>query len=232
MRLANREGKLLNESISIVGGTHGLGYGLALRLAKAGRKVVIGSRKKSKAEKISQGIVEKLGEVSVKGFENPKAVAKGEIVIVAVPFEAQEETAIQIRDDLKPGCIVVDAAVPLTRTGKFFGILERLKTSSAERLRELLPENVKVVSAFKNVSAAALEQIDRKLECDIIVCGDYEEAKKEIFELVKDIEGARPIDGGPLRNSRMVESLVALLINLNIIYRSNQAGVRITGITV
>jgi NADPH-dependent F420 reductase len=222
----------LNGSISIVGGTHGLGYGLALRLARAGRKVVIGSRKKSKAEKISKDIAEKLGEVDVKGFENPKAVAEGEIVIVAVPFEAQEETAKQIRDNLKPGCIVVDAAVPLTRTGKFFGISERLEVSSAERLRKLLPENVKVVSAFKNVSAAALEQTDRKLECDIIVCGDHEEAKKEILELVKEIEGARPVNGGPLRSSRMVESLVALLINLNIIYRSKRAGIRITGITV
>jgi len=216
-------------AVSIIGGTHGLGHGLAMRLAKANWKVIIGSRKLEKAQRISKEIAETLGgKANVIGYENSRAASEADIVVFAVPFEAQETISEQIKGSLKPGTVVIDVTVPVTKIENRFALIE-LEESASEKLRRLLPDYVDVVAAFKNVPAKALERISEPLNCDVIVCGDSEKAKKRVFKLIEAIEGARAVDGGSLKNARLLEALSVLLINLCVIHRVDSVGVRLTG---
>ncbi|MEM3045927.1 MAG: NADPH-dependent F420 reductase, partial [Candidatus Bathyarchaeia archaeon] len=135
-------------------------------------------------------------------------------------------------DSFKPGDILVDVTVPLATAveGKPTRTLGVWQGSAGEQARELVPSRVKVVSAFNNVSAEQLQDLKSRVDCDVIVCGDDEDAKRTVMGLVRELPGARPIDGGPLENARIVEQLTALLISINLNYGVTSAGVRITGI--
>ncbi len=102
--------------------------------------------------------------------------------------------------------------------------------SAAAQARELVPSTTPVLAALHNVSAKVLQDPSAKPECDVLVCGDDENAKQAFFLLVKLIPGLRPIDAGPLEMSRIAESITALLISLNQRYRVHHAGIRITGL--
>ena len=225
-----------NQLIAIIGGTGDQGKGLALRWAKKGFEIVIGSRDRERARAASaeaRATLKASGADNVKleGATNADAAATAQIIVLTVPFAAQISTFKEIREKIKAGSLIVDVTVPLEPAvgGKPTRILGVWAGSAAEQCRELAPEGVQVVSAFQNVGAEALLRLDREVECDVIVCGDDKEAKQRLRPLVAAIPGCRYIDGGPLANSRTVEAITALLIGFNIRYKTH-TGLRITGI--
>jgi 8-hydroxy-5-deazaflavin:NADPH oxidoreductase len=225
-----------NQLIAIIGGTGDQGKGLALRWAKKGFEIVIGSRDRERARAASaeaRATLKASGadNVNLDGATNADAAATAQIIVLTVPFAAHISTLKEIREKIKAGSLIVDVTVPLEPAvgGKPTRILGVWAGSAAEQCRELAPEGVQVVSAFQNVGAEALARLDREVECDVIVCGDDKEAKQRLRPLVAAIPGCRYIDGGPLANSRTVEAITALQIGFNIRYKTH-TGLRITGI--
>ena len=225
-----------NQLIAIIGGTGDQGKGLALRWAKKGFEIVIGSRDRERAKAASaeaRATLKASGadNVNLDGATNADAAATAQIIVLTVPFAAHISTLKEIREKIKAGSLIVDVTVPLEPAvgGKPTRILGVWAGSAAQQCRELAPEGVQVVSAFQNVGAEALLRLDREVDCDVIVCGDDKEAKQRLRPLVAAIPGCRYIDGGPLANSRTVEAITALLIGFNIRYKTH-TGFRITGI--
>ena len=217
------------ETIAIIGGAGELGFGLALRFARAGLKVVIGSRDGAKAQEAATRVKAAIGGADVRGLGNPEAAANGTIAILAVPFSAQAAILKSIKPALKTA-ILVDTTVPLAATvgGRPTRMLGVWEGSAAQAARELVP-GVPVVSAFHNVSADVLQDLSATPDCDILICGDDPAAKERVAALVKLIPGLRPVDAGALEMSRIVESLTALLIALNRRHKVHHCGIRITG---
>jgi 8-hydroxy-5-deazaflavin:NADPH oxidoreductase len=212
--------------IAIVGGTGAEGSGLAARLAKAGAKVRIGSRNGEKAQETARRIG---GNAS--GHTNSDAVTGADIVILTVPLSAQTETLKSIRGALTPGAILVDATVPLEVAigGRISRTLTLWDGSAAQQAARLVP-GVPVVAAFHALSAEALAKLDHPLDCDTLICGDSAEAKAAVAKLAALIPGVRAVDAGPLDNARLLESVAALLISLNLRHKMKESGMRITGL--
>lgn len=223
---------LTNDAIAILGGTGDQGLGLALRFAKAGRTVVIGSRVPERAEAAAVEVAGAVAGAKVSGFGNPEATARAEVVILSVPFEHTAATLKSIRDSLRPGQIVVSMGVPLAAAigdgaVRTLGVWQG---SCAELVASLTPAGVHVVSAFQNVSAHRLRELEHPVECDVVVSG-APEPRKAVMALCALVPGLRAVDGGPLANARIVESVTALLIGLNIRYRIPAGiGLRFTGL--
>jgi hypothetical protein len=225
-----------NQRIAIIGGTGDQGKGLALRWARAGFEVIIGSRDAERAKAVAAAMRATLAEfgssgASVEGMANADAAASAPIVALTVPFAAHISTLKEIHDKIQPGSLLIDVTVPLEPAvgGKPTRVLGVWAGSAAEQCQELAPDGVRVVSAFQNVGADALIRLAHEVECDIIVCGDDKDAKQRARPLVEAIPGCRYVDGGPLANSRTVEAITALLIGFNIRYKSH-TGIRISGI--
>jgi hypothetical protein len=221
---------MTKEKIAVIGGAGELGFGLALRWAKAGEGVLIGSRDAAKAQDAAARIKEQIPGATIAGFDNPSAAAQATMVVLAVPFSAQAGIVKTIKGALK-NAMLVDTSVPLAasvggRPTRMLGVWEG---SAAQQAAALLP-GVPVVSAFHNLSAEMLHDPDLALDCDILICGDDVLAKERLSALVKLIAGLRPLDAGPLEMSRVVESMTALMISLNRRYKTHHAGIRITGI--
>ncbi|MDP2835661.1 MAG: NADPH-dependent F420 reductase [Methanobacteriaceae archaeon] len=221
--------------VAIIGGTGDQGFGLALRFAKSGEKVLLGSRDIKKAEN-SVNIIHNMlkGEEldCIQGMTNQDAAAQGDIVILTVPLQAQKITLSSIKDYLE-GKILVDATVPLETCvgGKSTRYIDLWEGSAAERTAEILKDkNTIVVSAFNNVSSASLTNIKEDVKCDCLISGDDSESKAVVMELAEKIPGVKAIDCGPLENARIVEKITPLLINLNIRNKTRLAGIRITGL--
>lgn len=218
--------------IAIVGGTGKEGFGLALRLARAGHAVTIGSRDAAKAGTAVAEAKDQLGpDVSVDGAENPQAVAGKPVVVVTVPFAGQVATYASIAEHLDPGAVVVDATSPLQSAvgGKAWHPLRPWEGSAAELAASLVPEGVRVVGAFHTVAASALRALDEPVDEDVLVCGDDEDAKRLVGALAEDIPGMRWIDCGPLSSARITEQLTPLLITINRTYKVKGSGFRIVG---
>jgi 8-hydroxy-5-deazaflavin:NADPH oxidoreductase len=227
-----------NETIAIIGGTGDLGYGLALRWALAGVRVIVGSRELEKAQGGAARVIEQsraagrpLDADLVRGLANPEAAAQASVIVLAVPFPAQAAILKSIRGSLR-NSFVVDATVPLAATvgGKPTRLLGVWQGSAAEQTRELVAAEIPVLSALHHVSAASLHNISNALDCDILVCGNHPVEKARLFALIRRIEGLRPVDAGPLEMARIAEGLTALLISLNRRYKVDHSGIRITGI--
>jgi len=217
----------------VIGGTGDEGYGLALRWAKQGYEVVIGSRDPVKARSAANKIKDAAGRNSrVTGLVNPEAASKADVVVITVPFAALIDTIKSIRGSLRPGQIVVNVTVPLETAvgGSATRTVEVWDGSAGGLASRLLPKEVRLVSAFNNVSAEMLNDLSREVDCDVLVCGGDAEAKKTVIDLARAIPGVRALDAGPLENSRIVEQLTALLVSLNIRYGVKTAGLRITGV--
>jgi len=224
---------LSDRTIAVIGGTGDQGFGLVLRWAKAGEKVIIGSRQQQKAEDAAKKAREILGgSVSVSGMENSKAAAAADIIVMSVPFAAHVDMIKSVTDSIKPDDIFVDVVVPLSTAvgGGASTALGVWEGSAAQQAVRLLPPHTKIASAFHNVVAESLQDLKRDIDCDVIVCGDSQEARKVVMDLAKKIPGVRPVDGGRLENSRIVEQMTALLIGINIRYKVSEAGIRITGL--
>lgn len=210
----------MGEIIAVIGGTGQLGSAIAWRLARAGRKVIIGSRSAEiasvKAEDLGCGLV---------GMANAEAAAAASIVLVTVPFAAQAATLKDIRPHVS-GKIVVDTTVPLMPP-KVMRVQLPVEGSASLRAQAMLGEEVRMVAAFHNVAAHKLAQ-DVAIECDILVFGDEKEARSSVVELA-DAMGLRGIHAGPLANSAAAEAMTSLLIFINKNYRVDGAGIRITG---
>jgi len=222
-----------DRTIAVIGGTGDQGFGLALRFAKSGEKVIIGSRQQQKGEDAARKACEILGfNVAVTGMENAKAAAAADIIIMSVPFAAHIDMIKSIVDSIRPDDVFVDVAVPLSAAvgGGASTALGVWEGSAAQQAARLLPQHTKIASAFHNVVAESLQDLRRNIDSDVIVCSDSQEVRKNIMELAEKIPGVRAIDGGRLENSRIVEQITALLIGINIRYKVTDAGIRITGL--
>jgi NADPH-dependent F420 reductase len=218
--------------VAIVGGTGQEGFGLALRLARAGHRVTIGSRNAEKAAASVAEAQEQLGrDAPVDGAENAIAVARKPVVIVTVPFAGQVATYAAIAEHLETGAVVIDATSPLQSAvgAKAWHVLRPWQGSAAELAASLVPEGVRMVAAFHTVAASALRDLQRPVDEDVLVCGDDADAKRVAGELVDSIPGMRWVDCGPLETARITEQLTALLITINRRYKVRGAGFRING---
>jgi NADPH-dependent F420 reductase len=220
------------EAIAILGGTGDQGLGLALRFARAGRPVVIGSRKLERARAAADEVRAAVPEASVEGLANPDAVRNAPIVILSVPFEHTAGTVKDVRGGLGGDQIVVSMGVPLaTAVGdaavRTVGVWQG---SCAELVASLVPDGVHVVSAFQNVSAHRLRELAHPVECDVVVSGPPA-PRKTVMGLCALVPGLRAVDGGPLANARFVEGVTALLIGMNVRYKVPEGvGIRFTGL--
>jgi len=216
-------------TIAIIGGTGPEGSGLALRWARAGETIVIGSRDSHRAAATAAEIQKQTGG-KVSGAENKAACESAEIVVLTVPFEGHAEMLKHLKPALHSGQVVVDTTVPLAASvgGRPTRTLGVWQGSVAEQTAELVPDGVAVVAAFHNTSAILLNQ-DGPVECDVIVCSDDKQAGQTIRELARKIPGVRALDGGKLENARIVEQITALLIGFNIRHKGH-SGLRITGL--
>src|ERR1700722_18056069 len=217
--------------IAIIGGTGPAGMGIALRWARAGETIIIGSRDVQRAEQAAATIQEKVGsQAQVSGMENAAACAAADVLMLTVPFEGQAALLKQLKPAMTEGSILIDATVPLAASvgGRASRTLGVWQGSAAQQAAELVPRNVSVVAAFHNLSAELLNG-DAALDCDVIVCSDDPDASQLTRQLAAKIPGVRAIDGGKLENSRIVEQITALLIGLNIRHKGH-AGIRITGL--
>ena len=222
----------MQQVVAVVGGTGAEGSGLALRFAKAGLRVLIGSRNLDRAQAAAREIAAQAGAGEVTGHTNPDAVSKAAIVILTVPLSAQVETLKSIRTDLTSGAILVDATVPLEIA--VGGRLSRMVTlwdgSAAQQAARLVPVGVPVVATFHGLSAEALARHDQPVDCDALICGDNPEAKATVSQVAETIPGVHAIDAGPLDNARYLEGSAALLIALNLRHKVKHCGLRITGL--
>jgi len=219
-------------TIAILGGTGPEGSGLAGRLARAGERIVIGSREASRAQETAQQLrAEVGGDAQIDGAENATAAAQCEIAILTLPFSGQAPLLKQLKSVWKPGTIVIDTTVPLAATvgGSPTRMIGVWQGSAAEAAAELLPAGVSIAAAFHNLSAELLAG-EAVVDCDVLVCSNDDNAKKMAMELAVKIPGVRALNGGKLENARIVESVTALLIGLNIRYKVHSAGVRFTGL--
>ncbi len=217
--------------VCIVGGTGALGFGLAVRLGRAGVPVVIGSRERARAIEAADRATQRVPTGEFSGLENADAVLGAEIVILSVPFRSQSETLTNLKNALVAGQLVIDATVPLAAavSGKATRTLGVWQGSAAQQAQEMAPDGVRVVSAFHTISAALLTDLDHEFDEDVLVCGDRREDKRRVAELVQRIDGLRAVDCGPLEMARIVEQLTALLISINVRHKVH-AGIRITGL--
>lgn len=217
--------------MAIVGGTGALGYGLALRLARTGVPIVLGSRDGDRAREAADRALQALPDATISGAGNAEAAGQAEVVILTVPFRSQSETLTNLRDTLREGQLLVDATVPLAAavSGKATRTLGVWQGSAAEQAQEMVPDGVVVVSALHTVSAATLSDLDQALDEDVLLCGDRKADKTRVAHLLERIEGLRCVNAGLLEMARICEQLTALLISVNSRYKTH-AGLKLTGL--
>jgi 8-hydroxy-5-deazaflavin:NADPH oxidoreductase len=220
-----------SEPIPIVGGTGALGWGLALRLARAGHPVVIGSRDAGRAQESADKIRETVPDADVQGAENDDAATRGPVVFLTVPFRAQSENLTNLKEALREGQILVDATVPLAAavSGKATRLLGVPQGSAAEQAQEMVPDGVTVVSGLHSVSAATLADPEATLDEDVPLCGERKADKRRVADIIGAIEGLRPVNAGALETARLIEGLTPLLISVNVRNKTH-AGIKFTGL--
>jgi 8-hydroxy-5-deazaflavin:NADPH oxidoreductase len=204
--------------IAILGGTGDLGGGLAVRWARAGYKIIIGSRTLEKARDAAKPL-------GAAGMDNQAAAKACDIAVLTVPFANQKATLESVRDALA-GKILIDVTVPLIPP-KVARVQMPPEGCAALAAQAALGNAVTVVSAFQNVGASHLRD-DHPVDCDVLVCGDKVDAREKVIELV-EAAGMRGWHAGPLANSVAAEALTSVLIGINKRYQIEGAGIRITG---
>lgn len=217
-------------TIPILGGTGALGSGLAKRWAKSGARVVIGSRDAGRAQEAADKLAEESGGDLI-GMTNEDAARAADIVFLTVPFRNQSEYMTNLKNVLTEGQILVDCSVPLAAaiSGKATRTIGIWQGSAAQQAQEMAPKGVTVVSALHTVSAPGLSDLDVTIGEDVPICGDKKADKARVAALIGMIEGLRPVNAGALEMSRIVEQMTALLISVNIRYKTH-AGIQFTGL--
>ena len=213
-------------TIAVLGGTGKEGKGLAYRWARAGYKVLIGSRSSERAVTATSEVMEKLeGSTSIVGMENLEAAQLADIIVLTVPYSAHRETLESVKDALK-GKLLIDVTVPLVPP-KVTKVQMPAAGSAAQEAKEILGDDVQVAAAFQNISHEHLMSED-DVECDVLVTGTSKDARTEALTLV-EAAGMTGWDAGPIENSVVLEGLTSVLININKQYGSTHAGIKITG---
>jgi 8-hydroxy-5-deazaflavin:NADPH oxidoreductase len=214
--------------LAFLGGTGPEGRGLALRLALAGEEVVIGSRDAERAGAAAQELGQLAPAGQIQGLDNAAAAARADVVFLTVPYEGQRPLLEQLGPSLA-GKVLVDVIAPMQfQRGRGASAVDVAAGSAAQEAQDLAPEAL-VVSAFQNISAEELLRPDVPMEGDVLVCSDHRDAKERVMDLTRRIPHLRPVDAGSLANSRYVEQITPLLVNINRIYKIH-AGVRIVGL--
>ena len=214
-------------TIAVLGGTGNQGPGLALRWARAGHTVIIGSRQAEKALRVAGELNVLLTGAVIQGMENGDAAAACDIAAITVPYEAQAALLESLREPLQ-GKILIDVNVAL-KPPKVARVFIPPEGSATEQAQAILGEGVTVVGAFQNISAELLLDPDAVVDCDVLVCGDNRAAKRVVMALAEEI-GTRGIDAGALVNAKAVEAMTSVLIGINIRYKVKGSGIRITGL--
>jgi 8-hydroxy-5-deazaflavin:NADPH oxidoreductase len=218
-----------NETIAIIGGTGKEGKGLAFRWIEAGYEVIIGSRKSEKAlQAVAElrNLVSSENKQNISGKINQDAAAEASIIVITIPF-AFHKDILQIIKPYAQGKVVLDVTVPLVPP-RVSTVQIPYDGSVALFAQETLGKDVKVISAFQNISFELLLG-NKPIECDVLVCGTDKATRELGVRLVQDA-GLNGWDAGPLENSIVAEGLTSILIRINKKYGSLSAGIRISGV--
>jgi NADPH-dependent F420 reductase len=215
--------------IAILGGTGNEGFGLGYRWAAAGYDIVIGSRQAEKGESAAVTMLEKLPAGNISGTDNLTATQQADVVVLSVPYWAQEGTLETVKEALA-GKLLISVVAP---SGEKKSRVHHLESglSAAEEAQIQLEGVTRVVAAFQNIGAHHLLDLSHEMDCDVLVCGDSKEDKEVAMQLCADA-GLHGVNAGALQNARAVEELTAVLIAINIIHKVKSAGIRITGLAV
>jgi NADPH-dependent F420 reductase len=213
-------------TIAILGGTGKEGAGLALRWAKLGHSIIIGSRDAERAKAKAAELRESASTLTIIGHTNAEAAALAELVVIALPANGLTTTLPELREACR-GKVVVSTVVPLTFGGP------RLFTppsigSSAEEVAALLTD-ARVVAAFHHIAAHELADADHPIDCDLLICGQDAAAKETVTQLGRSM-GLRVLDVGPLTNAGPLEGITAVLATINRRYKLKNSGIKITGL--
>lgn len=214
------------KKVAIIGGTGDLGRGLALRCAAAGYEVILGSRSAARASEAAAEIGRAASASTVRGATYADAAAEADLVVLAVPYAAHQETLENIREYVQ-GKVVVDTTVPL-KPPKVTVVQLPAAGSAALEARAVLGDGVRLTAAFHNVAAAKLADLSSKVDCDVLVFGDSAEARDDVVALIAAM-GMKGWHAGSLENAVVGEALTSTLIFLNKKYKIAGAGIRITG---
>ncbi len=212
--------------IAILGGTGDEGFGLGYRWAAARHEVIIGSRLAEKGSKAAADLQVRLPEAKVLGTDNLSAAQQAEVVVLSVPYAAQQATLETVKEALIDKLLVTVVAPTGEKAARVYRLPSGL--SAAEEAQQQLPE-ARVVAAFQNIGAHHLLDLSHELDCDVLICGEKKADKDVVMALCQDA-GLRGVNAGALQNARVVEELTAVLIAINILYKVPGAGIRITGI--
>lgn len=214
--------------IAFIGGTGPEGVGLAMRFARSGHAVYIGSRTEERAAEAVATIQQTVPEAELYGGPNWDGALKADFVFITVPASAHAAVLTELAEAIDDK-IVVDCVVPM-EFDKEEGPRAVMPEagSAAEEAAVLLP-NATIVSAFHHLDAKQLQKVDTPMQGDVVVCGDDKQAKAKVIELAEEINYVRGLDGGSLQNSRYTEQLTVLLISINRIYKAH-SGIRVTGV--
>jgi NADPH-dependent F420 reductase len=214
--------------IAILGGTGNEGFGLGFRWAAAGHQIILGSRLAEKGVAAAAEMARRLPESQVSGFDNISAALAADLVVLAVPYEAQAATLQTVRDALK-GKLLITVVAPLDPARKARAYRLPGGLSAAEQAQAQLGDATRVVAAFQNISAHHLADLEHALDCDVLICGEKAEDKEVVIGLAADA-GMRGVNAGPLANATVVEGLTAVLLGINVRHKIRDAGIRITGL--
>ncbi len=215
-------------TIAVLGGTGKEGSGLVLRWAHCGYRVLIGSRSAERAQKKAVELNQALGDDVIVGMGNADAAAEADLVVLSVPYAAHKPILESVKDAVQ-GKILVDVTVPIKPPAVTTVHVPEGHAASLEA-QALLGESVRVVSAFQNVSASHLKDLQHTVNCDVLMCGDDADAKADVARLIEAIPGLRAVDAGPLANSVATEALTPVILYINKRYKIAGAGIRITGL--
>ncbi len=225
--MAEQQDRGLMMAIAVLGGTGKEGSGLAMRWALNGYKVIIGSRDGERAQAKAAEFNAELGGDYLIGMGNEDAAKAADLIVISVPYDAHKSTLEAVRSHLM-GKILVDVTVPLQPPQVRTVHVPEGKAAGLEA-QAFLGSEVRVVSAFQNVSAEKMKDPNMNVDCDVLVCGDDADAKNEVIQLVK-AAGMRGIDAGPLANAVAAEALTPVLLYINKAYKVKGAGIRITNL--
>ena len=201
--------------IGIIGGTGEEGRGLALRFAKAGAQVTIGSRTSERAKEAADELNGVLGSEKIAHGTNEQAVKDAEFVLLTVPFDYAATTLQFLKAYLRPNAIIIDITVPVSFEQGRARYVEQPEGSASEHLNRLLSDANPLVAAFKTEPAHMLVDPTADLDCDTFVASDSKEAKASVMEAISHIEGLRPVDAGMLYHARCLERMTVMLIGIN-----------------
>jgi 8-hydroxy-5-deazaflavin:NADPH oxidoreductase len=214
------------ESIAIIGGTGKEGNALAARFARGGLPVIIGSRDAARGEKAAQELNERLGVTNARGSSNRGAAEQADVVVLSVPYAGMQPILEDLREVVR-GKIVINIASSLSAERKSRAQVSPAGSTTAE-VQQFFGDQVKVVAAFQNIAPEKLEGVG-PIDCDVLVCGADRETRTRIVELIRKT-GIDAFEAGVLANAVAVETLTAVLIAVNLRYKVQGAGIRLTGV--